>query len=80
MSKAKDKHKGESRQHFRLCVPPCPRYVTGGDTHSLCVVCLGAEFAQLALEGADCASACCKCSAPAGHASRSVSVLVTLQF
>ncbi|KAL0186202.1 hypothetical protein M9458_017872, partial [Cirrhinus mrigala] len=36
------------------CVPPCPRYITGRDTHALCVVCLGAEHAAAALEGADC--------------------------
>lgn len=33
---------------------PCPRYLTGGDTHSLCVNCLGAQHARSALEGADC--------------------------
>ncbi|KAL0175435.1 hypothetical protein M9458_027765, partial [Cirrhinus mrigala] len=37
-----------------LCVPPCKRYITSGDTHSMCVVCLGAEHAMSALEGADC--------------------------
>ncbi len=35
-----EKHKGESKQRYGLCVPPCPRYITDGDTHSLCVVCL----------------------------------------
>ncbi|XP_067278254.1 uncharacterized protein [Pseudorasbora parva] len=40
--------------NFRKCVPPCPRYITGGDTHSLCVACLGAQHAQAALEGAAC--------------------------
>ncbi|MCI4377585.1 hypothetical protein PGIGA_G00205140 [Pangasianodon gigas] len=59
MPKAKDKTKGESGQRFRLCVPPCPRYITGRDTHSLCVACLGAEHAQSALEGAGCAH--CEC-------------------
>ncbi|KAL0187634.1 hypothetical protein M9458_014733, partial [Cirrhinus mrigala] len=29
-------------------------YITSGDTHSMCVVCLGAEHAASALEGADC--------------------------
>lgn len=53
--KAKSKHsKGESGSRFRLCVPPCPRYITSGDTHSLCVVCLGSKHAESALEGADC--------------------------
>lgn len=51
---AKDKHDGESRQHYRLCVPPCPHYIRGGDTHSLCVVCLGAKCTELAFEVADC--------------------------
>ncbi len=57
MPKAKsksDKGCDKSKQQFRLCVPPCPRYITGGDTHSLCVVCLGAKHTQSALEGADC--------------------------
>ncbi len=39
---------------FRLCASPCPRFITGGDTHSLCVACLGAEHARSALEGAHC--------------------------
>ncbi len=46
--------KGESRSLYRLCVPPCPRYITRGDTHSLCVVCLGVKHAKSALEGAGC--------------------------
>ncbi|KAL0174634.1 hypothetical protein M9458_030602, partial [Cirrhinus mrigala] len=37
-----------------VCVPPCSRYITSGDTHTLCVACLGAEHAASALEGADC--------------------------
>ncbi len=47
MAKAADKtkHKGESGQRFRLCVPPCPRYIMSRDTHSLCVVCLGVKRA-----------------------------------
>ncbi|XP_052431390.1 sodium channel subunit beta-2 isoform X1 [Carassius gibelio] len=54
-SKAKSKHsEGGYKSLYRLCVPPCLRYITGGDTHSLCVVCLGAKHAELALEGADC--------------------------
>ncbi len=47
---ASDKYESD-KQHFR-CVPPCPRFVTGGDTHN-CVVCLGAEHARSALKG-DC--------------------------
>ncbi len=55
MSKASFKiDKGESRSRYRLRVPPCPRYITSGDTHSLCVVCLGVNHAELALEGAGC--------------------------
>ncbi len=56
MSKASFKadNKGKSRSRYRLCVPPCPRYITSGDTHSLCVVCLGVKHAESALEGADC--------------------------
>ncbi|KAI2645959.1 Retrovirus-related Pol polyprotein from transposon 17.6 [Labeo rohita] len=41
---------GESRPRFRLCVPPCKRYITSGDTHSMCVVCLGAEHAMALFE------------------------------
>ncbi len=53
-AEAKTKHKGESRSRYRLCFPPCPHYITSGDTHSLCVVCLGAKHAESALEEADC--------------------------
>ncbi|KAI2662393.1 hypothetical protein H4Q32_001228 [Labeo rohita] len=52
MSKKSDKNK--SGPHFTLCVPPCKRYITSGDTHSMCVVCLGAEHAMSALERTDC--------------------------
>ncbi|KAL0176947.1 hypothetical protein M9458_029277, partial [Cirrhinus mrigala] len=51
------KHKSTfclSAERSVLCVPPCKRYITSGDTHSMCVVCLGAEHAASALEGADC--------------------------
>ncbi len=37
-----------------MCVRPCPCYLTGGDTHILCVACLGEEHAQSALESASC--------------------------
>ncbi len=50
---ASGKHESDM-QRFRLCVPPCPRFITSGDAHSLCVACLGAEHARSALEGADC--------------------------
>ncbi|KAL0203743.1 hypothetical protein M9458_001761, partial [Cirrhinus mrigala] len=48
------KKSGQSGSRYRLCVPPCKHYITSGDTHSICVVCLGAEHAESALEGADC--------------------------
>ncbi|KAL0148119.1 hypothetical protein M9458_056589 [Cirrhinus mrigala] len=54
MSKAKDKTKNVSKPSFRACVPPCSRYISSGDTHALCVACLGAEHAASALEGGDC--------------------------
>ncbi|KAI2663377.1 Transposon Ty3-G Gag-Pol polyprotein [Labeo rohita] len=54
MSKKSDKTKNVDKTCFRACVPPCPRYITGGDTHALCVVCLGAGHAASALERADC--------------------------
>ncbi len=53
-SQFKAKHKGESKSQYKQCVPPCKRYLCAGDTHSLCVVCLGARHAEAALEGADC--------------------------
>ncbi len=48
MSKAEAKHKGKSSSRYRLCVPPCPRYISSGDTHGLCVVWLGAKHASTA--------------------------------
>ncbi len=39
---------------IRMCVRPCLHYLTGGDTHILCVACLGEEHAQSALESAGC--------------------------
>ncbi len=45
-SSSKTKHLGESRSHYKLCVPPCKRYITAGDIHSLCVVCMGASHAE----------------------------------
>ncbi len=44
----------KQQQAFKMCVHPCPRYLTGGDTHTLCVACLGEEHAQSALESAGC--------------------------
>lgn len=37
-----------SRQ-FKRCVHPCPRFLPGGDTHQLCVYCLGAQPTWLCL-------------------------------
>lgn len=33
------------KQRFNQCVLPCPRFITGGDTHDLWIVCLGAGHA-----------------------------------
>ncbi len=44
----------KQQQAFKMCVHPCPRYLTGGDTHILCVACLGEEHAQSARETAGC--------------------------
>ncbi len=54
ISAAKTKHLGENRSHYRLCVPPYKRYIPAGDTHSLCVVRLGAKHAESVLERAGC--------------------------
>ncbi|KAI2653857.1 Transposon Ty3-G Gag-Pol polyprotein [Labeo rohita] len=54
MSKKSEKTKNVSKPGFRACVPPCSRYISSGDTHALCVACLGAEHAASALEGGDC--------------------------
>lgn len=47
--------RSEYEQQFKLCVPPFPRYITDRDTHALCVMCLGVQHAQSALEGPGCA-------------------------
>ncbi len=44
----------KQQQAFRMCVHPCPCYLTGGDTHFLCVACLGEEHKRSALEGVGC--------------------------
>ncbi len=44
----------KQQQAFRMCIHPCPCYLTGGDTHVLCVVCLGEEHAQSAPESTGC--------------------------
>ncbi|KTF80859.1 hypothetical protein cypCar_00027925 [Cyprinus carpio] len=36
---------------FRKCKEPCTRFITKGDTHERCVVCLGLHHAQSALSG-----------------------------
>lgn len=43
-----------NRQHYKHCGHPCPRFITGSDTHPQCVVCFGEEHAKSALKGADC--------------------------
>ncbi len=54
------------KERFRLCPSPCPCFITGGDTHNLCVACMGAEHARSALEGAVLIVFACLCehSAP----------------
>jgi hypothetical protein len=54
MAKCGFKSKNVGEAQYRLCVPPCKRYLCAEDTHSLCVLCLGARHAEAALEGADC--------------------------
>ncbi|KAL0151133.1 hypothetical protein M9458_053646 [Cirrhinus mrigala] len=44
--KAKEKSKHVDKPCFRACVPPCSRYITSGDTHALCMVCLGVEHCE----------------------------------
>ncbi len=44
----------KQQQGFRMCVHPCPRYLMCGDTHILCVACLGEEHARSALETSGC--------------------------
>ncbi|KAI2654754.1 Transposon Ty3-G Gag-Pol polyprotein [Labeo rohita] len=50
----KVKHSDKSKPRYKPCVPPCSRFILSGDTHGLCMVCLGADHAESALEGADC--------------------------
>ncbi len=52
--KKRDSYASKQQQAFKMFVHPCPRYLTGGDTHILCVACLGEEHAQLALESTGC--------------------------
>ncbi len=51
---SKSHYKGESSVQNKQYVPLCKRYITAGDTHSLCAFCLGAEHVQSALEGSGC--------------------------
>ncbi len=41
-------------KRFRKCVDPCQRSLTPDDTHDLCVMCLGEEYARSVLEGMEC--------------------------
>ncbi len=36
---------------FRKCIEPCDRFITTGDTHDRCVLCLGRNHAQAAFSG-----------------------------
>ncbi len=42
----------------RRCKNPCNRFITAGDTHDRCVVCLGLRHAQAALSGLSTCSHC----------------------
>ncbi|CAM4567192.1 unnamed protein product [Leuciscus chuanchicus] len=42
------------QRSYRKSVHPCPRYIPDGDSHNLCVSCLGAGHARSALEGVEC--------------------------
>ncbi len=42
-------------EHFRKCVPLCPRFQTSKDTLNLCVMCLGEEYARSVLRISECA-------------------------
>ncbi|CAM4467978.1 unnamed protein product [Leuciscus chuanchicus] len=46
----------EKKQSFHKCADPCPGFFRPGDTHDLCVLCLGEEHAREALERASCAN------------------------
>ncbi len=37
-----------------MCVRPCPCYLTGGDTHIICIACWGEEHTQSAFENTGC--------------------------
>lgn len=53
MSKLQSKERFGWAGSIQLWVPPCPFYILGGGTHSLCVVCLGARHIESALVIAD---------------------------
>ncbi len=55
----------KQQQGFRMCVHPCPCYLTGGDTHILCVACLGEEHARSELPLLTLWSRCCRGTAKA---------------
>ncbi len=44
---ATGKKQESDKERFRLCASPCPRFITGGDTHNLCIACMGAELSSL---------------------------------
>ncbi len=41
----------EDTMSHRRCVEPCDRFITAGDTHDRCVLCLDRHHAQAALSG-----------------------------
>ncbi|XP_073772762.1 uncharacterized protein [Danio rerio] len=43
-----------AEKNLKRCVPPCSRFITAGDSHDLCLECLGEEHALAAFENADC--------------------------
>lgn len=43
-----------NKKKYKPCVTPCPHFITGMDSHELCVECLGVEHAKTALEEGAC--------------------------
>lgn len=41
-------------EQFKHGIPPCPNFITPGDGHYTCVICLGVEHVRSGLEGAGC--------------------------
>lgn len=47
--------KTKATEHFRMCVPQCPRFQTPKDTLNLCAMCLGEECTRSVLGISECA-------------------------